>query len=88
MDALRARARQDLVQHSQEMRELKRKLDNETKLHDFVGAKGAKRINVDLEGAIETKKSKKTNFSALLRQIQKKREREKSQPPFVLAIDF
>ncbi|KAK6637156.1 hypothetical protein RUM44_007570 [Polyplax serrata] len=65
LDALRARARQDLVQHSQEMRELKRKLDNETKLHDFVGAKGAKRINVDLEGAIETKKRKEREAKEL-----------------------
>lgn len=59
LEALKARAKQDLILHSQEMRELKRKLDNETKIHDFVGAKGAKRINVDLEGAIESKKSKK-----------------------------
>ncbi|KAL0273372.1 UNVERIFIED_CONTAM: hypothetical protein PYX00_006054 [Menopon gallinae] len=57
LDALRNKARQDLVQHSQEMRELKRRLDHETKLHDFVGAKGAKRINVDLETADNSKRN-------------------------------
>lgn len=62
LEALRTRAKQDLIYHSQEMRELKRKLDYETKLHDFVGAKGAKRINLDMENLKEAQKSNVKSF--------------------------
>ena len=79
LEALRQRAKQDLMLHSQEMRELKRRLDYETKLHDFVGAKGAKRINLDIENYKEAKKQlgkelmevKLQNFKKIMENIKR-----------------
>jgi len=40
------------------MRELQRKLDHDSKLHEFLGVKGQKRIMADLEAKEALKKRK------------------------------
>lgn len=47
--ALRQRGTQELVQHTQEMRQLQRRLDHDIKLQEFLGVKGQRRIMSDLE---------------------------------------
>ncbi|KAF5286951.1 hypothetical protein FQR65_LT12410 [Abscondita terminalis] len=55
LHALRLRSRNDLMLHAEEMKELQRQLDHDSKLYDFLGVKGQKRIMKDLE-AKEQKK--------------------------------
>lgn len=56
LQALKERDRADLLFHSQEMRELQRRYDHDSKLQDFLGVKGQKRIMADLEVKEEQKK--------------------------------
>lgn len=56
LQALKERDRADLVLHSQEMRELQRRFDLDSKLQDFLGVKGQKRIMADLEAKEAIKK--------------------------------
>lgn len=49
LQALKERAKQDLQQQSQEIRELQRRLDRDVKLQEFLGVKGQRRIMADLE---------------------------------------
>ncbi|CAH0555332.1 unnamed protein product [Brassicogethes aeneus] len=49
LEALKKRADQDLEVHTEEMREIKRKLDHDNRLKDFLCIKGQKRILRDLE---------------------------------------
>ncbi|KAI4467547.1 hypothetical protein MML48_2g00018177 [Holotrichia oblita] len=49
LQALRNRARSDLVAHTLEMRELERRKDHDMKLETFLSIKGQKRIMHDLE---------------------------------------
>lgn len=65
LEALKQRGKQDLLIHSQEMRELQRKLDHDSKLHEFLGVKGQKRIMADLEAKEALRKRKKKNSSTL-----------------------
>lgn len=62
LQALKERGRLDLLLHSQEMRELHRKLDHDTKLQDFLGIKAQKRVMADLE-AREAQKKRKFIFT-------------------------
>ncbi|XP_069670366.1 coiled-coil domain-containing protein 63 isoform X2 [Periplaneta americana] len=57
--ALKDRGKQDLLQQSQEMRELQRRLDHDIKLQDFLGVKGQQRIMADLEAKEAQKRKKK-----------------------------
>ncbi|KAK4878234.1 hypothetical protein RN001_010740 [Aquatica leii] len=49
LHALRIRSRNDLMLHAEEMKELQRQLDHDSKLYEFLGVKGQKRIMKDLE---------------------------------------
>lgn len=49
LQALKQRGKQDLQQQSQEIRELQRRLDHDSKLQEFLGVKGQRRIMADLE---------------------------------------
>ncbi|KAF5287633.1 hypothetical protein FQA39_LY15836 [Lamprigera yunnana] len=49
LHALRLRSRNDLLLHAEEMKDLQRQLNHDTKLYDFLGIKGQKRIMRDLE---------------------------------------
>lgn len=55
LQALRMRGHTDLILHTQEMQSLQRHLDHESKVQDFIGTKGQKRLMIDLE-AKELKK--------------------------------
>ncbi|XP_066996668.2 outer dynein arm-docking complex subunit 1 [Anabrus simplex] len=66
---LKERGRQDMHIHSQEMRELQRKLDHDTKLQEFLGIKGQKRILTDLEAREALKKQQQREETE--RKIQK-----------------
>ncbi|XP_068086979.1 coiled-coil domain-containing protein 63-like [Anabrus simplex] len=56
LQVLKERGRQDLHIHSQEMRELQRKLDHDMKLQEFLGVKGQRRVLTDLEAREAWKK--------------------------------
>ncbi|XP_031330511.1 coiled-coil domain-containing protein 63 [Photinus pyralis] len=49
LHALRIRNRNDFMLHAEEMKELQRQLDHDSKLYEFLGIKGQKRIMRDLE---------------------------------------
>lgn len=49
LQALKVRNQNDLMLHTQEMKELQRQLDHDHMLYDFLGVKGQKRILRDLE---------------------------------------
>lgn len=49
LQALRLKAHNDLLHHTQEMREYKRRQDNNQKLEEFFSIKGQKRVMKDLE---------------------------------------
>jgi hypothetical protein len=49
LQALRIKAHYDFIYHTQEMRELKRRQDNNKKLEDFYNVKGQRRVMKDLE---------------------------------------
>ncbi|KDR10495.1 coiled-coil domain-containing protein 63 isoform X2 [Zootermopsis nevadensis] len=77
LQALKERAKQDLQQQSQEIRELQRRLDRDVKLQEFLGVKGQRRIMADLEAreALRFKKKREaaehmiTTFEKILSQI-------------------
>lgn len=77
LQALKERDRADLVLHSQEMRELQRRFDLDSKLQDFLGVKGQKRIMADLEAKEAIKKQQQkeateqliTAYNSILDQI-------------------
>ncbi|XP_022909909.2 coiled-coil domain-containing protein 63-like [Onthophagus taurus] len=48
LQALRTRAKSDLISHTQEMRELERRMDHDVKLETFLSIKGQKRVMRDL----------------------------------------
>ena len=49
LEALKQKGKLDVLIHSQEMKELQRQLDHDSKLQNFLGVKGQKRIMADLE---------------------------------------
>lgn len=77
LQALKERDRADLLLHSQEMRELQRRFDLDSKLQDFLGVKGQKRIMADLEAKEAIKKQQQkeatehliTTYNSILDQI-------------------
>ncbi|XP_071448156.1 outer dynein arm-docking complex subunit 1-like [Hetaerina americana] len=56
LQALRIRGAHELQKHSQEMRELHRRYDHDTKLQDFLSTKGQKRTMAELEAKEAQKK--------------------------------
>nr|XP_012218958.1 PREDICTED: coiled-coil domain-containing protein 63 [Linepithema humile]XP_012218959.1 PREDICTED: coiled-coil domain-containing protein 63 [Linepithema humile] len=73
IQALRERGIRDLKNHTSEMCELRRTLDNEMKLQEFLGVKGQFREMTDLnakkEAERQTKREEKQNKIAALTQI-------------------
>lgn len=58
LNILRTRAHIDFITNSQEMRELKRRYDNNEKLRDFFWIKGQRRIMKDLEAKEQEKRQR------------------------------
>ncbi|XP_047103466.1 coiled-coil domain-containing protein 63 [Schistocerca piceifrons] len=56
LQALKERGRLDVLLHGQEMRELHRRLDYDTKLQDFLAVKAQRRVMADLEAREAQKK--------------------------------
>lgn len=49
LESMKQKEKQDVLIHSQEIKELQRKLDHDSKLQEFLGVKGQRRIMADLE---------------------------------------
>lgn len=49
LEALKIKGKQDISTHVQDIKELQRKLDHDSKLEEFLGVKGQKRVMADLE---------------------------------------
>lgn len=72
LQALRTRAHNDLILHSEEIRELCGKIDKEEKLRDFLSIKCQKRIMADLEQKEMAKRIKQREaMEALLQQYRR-----------------
>ncbi|XP_044739405.1 coiled-coil domain-containing protein 63-like [Chrysoperla carnea] len=56
LEALKERGKADLLQHTQEMRELQRNLDHDNKLKEYLSIKGQKRVMQDLNVHEEEKR--------------------------------
>lgn len=69
LQALRMRAHNDLILHSEEIRELCGKIDKEEKLREFLSIKCQKRVMADLEAKEKAKRLKqREEMEALLKQ--------------------
>lgn len=57
LQQVRSRNESDRMLHIQEMREIQRKLEHDSKLHEFYDIKGHRRVNVELEQREANKKA-------------------------------
>lgn len=87
---MKQRGKQDLLIHSQEMRELQRKLDHDSKLHEFLGVKGQKRIMADLEAKEALRKRMKNlpKFRITLFFLIRTRKRSFGSADPKISVDF
>lgn len=59
LEALKERGRADLLNQTQQMRELQRTLDHDQKLHEYLGVKGQRRIMADYYAHEDEKRQKR-----------------------------
>lgn len=57
LQQVKSRSESDRMLHIQEMREIQRKLEHDSKLHEFYDIKGQRRVNVELEQREANKKA-------------------------------